>query len=316
MKNIAPAAEPPLSIAVIGAGKIGSTFAYQLARAGHDVTVIARPDSLRLRQLQRDQGIILKTGERADVRVADKLDEEAAYNLVVVTTPAHQVDAVLPTLQRSKAQWVQFMFLTFEPERLRDVIGHRSSFGMPAVMAVTDSEGRLKPTIISSMKTKHGDQRWAELFSSAGIPSAFEPDMALWLRCETPFTAAIQSIAVAGQRRGGGATWAEAKAVARGLHGGFAIVKGLGYRLYPSTKATMYSVPDFVIAFLLWVLSRIPAMRENLATGLNESRALIDTMVAAAAKAKPPLPAAAKALLAMKPTGESGPSTRSNGTLR
>jgi hypothetical protein len=24
------------------------------------------------------------------------------------------------------------------------------------------------------MKTKHGDQRWAELFSSAGIPSAME----------------------------------------------------------------------------------------------------------------------------------------------
>ena len=123
-------AKSPLSIAVIGAGKIGSTFAYQLAHAGHDVTVIARPDSLRLQQLQRDQGIMLKTGERAEVRVADKLDEEAAYNLVVVTTPAHQIDAVLPALQRSRAQWVQFMFLTFEPERLRDAIGHRCSFGM------------------------------------------------------------------------------------------------------------------------------------------------------------------------------------------
>ena len=114
-----------------------------------------------------------------------------------------------------------------------------------------------------------------------------------------------------GQRRGGGATWAEAKAVARGLHGGFAIVKGLGYRLYPSKKSMMYSVPNLLIAFLLWVLSRIPAMRENLATGLNECRALIDTMVAAAAKAKPPLPGAAKALLAIKPTEESGTSTRS-----
>ena len=312
MKNIAPAAKSPLSIAVIGAGKIGSTFAYQLARAGHDVTVIARPDSLRLQQLQRDQAIILKTGERAEVRVADKLDEEAAYNLVVVTTSAHQVDAALPALQRSNAQWVQFMLVTCEPERLRDVIGsHRCSFGMPSVMATMDSEGRIKPTIINSLKTKHGDQRWAELFSSAGIPSAFEPEMALWLRCEAPLTAAIQSIGVAGQRRGGGATWAESKAVARGLHGGFAIVKGLGYRLYPSTKSTMYSLPNFLIASLLWVFSRIPALRELQATGLNECRALIDTMVAAAAKAKPPLPAAAKALLAIKPTEESGTSTRS-----
>src|SRR5215813_13240241 len=261
MKNIAPAAKSPLSIAVIGAGKIGSTFAYQLARAGHNVTVIARPDSLRLEQLQRDQGIILKTGERAEVRVADKLDEEAAYNLVVVTTPAHQVDAVLPALQRSKARWVQFMGVTFEPERLRDTIGsQRCSFGMPSVMATMDAEGRIRPTIINGLKTKHGDRRWAELFSSAGVPSAFEPEMALWLRCETPFTAAIQSIAVAGQRRGGGATLAEAKAVALGLHGGFSIVKGLGYCLYPSTKATMYSVPNFLIVFLLWVLFRISAI--------------------------------------------------------
>src|SRR5215469_6264429 len=168
MKNTAPAGKSPLSIAVIGAGKIGSTFAYRLARAGHDVTVIARADSLRFRQLQRDQAIILKTGERAEVRVADKLDEEVAYNLVVVTTPAHQVDVVLPALQRSKAQWVQFMFMTFEPERLRDAIGsQRCSFGMPRpVMVTMDSEGRIKPTIISSLRTLHGDQRWAELFSS------------------------------------------------------------------------------------------------------------------------------------------------------
>jgi len=85
MKNIASAAKSPLSIAVIGAGKIGSTSAYQLALAGHDVTVITRPDSPRLQQLQRDQGIILKKGERAEVGVTDKLDEEAGYHLVAVT---------------------------------------------------------------------------------------------------------------------------------------------------------------------------------------------------------------------------------------
>src|SRR5215471_18134771 len=260
MNPIAQAAKSRLSIAVIGAGKIGSTFAYRLARAGHDVTVTARPDSPRLQQLQRDQAIVLKTGERAEVRVADKLDEDAAYDLVLVTTPAHQVDAVLPALQRSKTQWVQFMLVTFEPERLRDAIGsHRCSFGMPSVMATMDGEGRIRPTIINRLKTLHGDQRWAELFSSAGVPSTYEPEMALWLRCEAPLTVAIESIAVAGQRRGGGATWAEAQAVARGLHGGSAIVKGLGYRLYPAAKSKMYALPNVVIASLLWGFSRVPA---------------------------------------------------------
>jgi 2-dehydropantoate 2-reductase len=81
----------PLSIAIIGAGRIGSSFAYQLAQASHQVTVVARPGSIRLAQLQRDGGIVTTTGERANVTVADRLNEEMAYDVVFVTVNAHQV---------------------------------------------------------------------------------------------------------------------------------------------------------------------------------------------------------------------------------
>jgi 2-dehydropantoate 2-reductase len=120
-------------------------------------------------------------------------------------------------------------------------------------MATMDSEGRIKSTFINSLKTLHGHQRLAERFNSAGVPSAFEPEMALWLRCEAPLLVAIQSIALAGQRRrGGGATWAEAKAVARGLHGGFAIVKGPGVSPLPVCQVhdVLFSqLPDRLPAF-------------------------------------------------------------------
>ena len=90
-----------LRIAVIGVGGIGSTFAFQLARTGrHDVTVIARPGSVRLEQLRRDGAIVDAKGERAAIRVTDRLDEETPYDLVLVTLPAHQAEAVLPALQR------------------------------------------------------------------------------------------------------------------------------------------------------------------------------------------------------------------------
>jgi 2-dehydropantoate 2-reductase len=50
-----PEPSTPLRIAILGGGKIGSAFAFQLARTGgHDVTVIARPGSVRLAQLERD----------------------------------------------------------------------------------------------------------------------------------------------------------------------------------------------------------------------------------------------------------------------
>lgn len=91
---------PRLCIAVLGVGKIGSAFAFQLARAGHhDVIVVARPGSSRLRQLQHDHGIVDIKGERANVRVADTLDEETPYDLAIVTLVDYQVDAVLPALQ-------------------------------------------------------------------------------------------------------------------------------------------------------------------------------------------------------------------------
>jgi predicted dinucleotide-binding enzyme len=62
-----------LNIAIIGAGGIGSAFAHKLARADHKLTVIARPDSARHQQLQRDQGIVDKDEVKVAMQVADRL---------------------------------------------------------------------------------------------------------------------------------------------------------------------------------------------------------------------------------------------------
>ena len=113
----------PLSMAIIGAGRIGSSFAYQLARAGHQVTLVARPGSTRLAQLKRDGGIVTTAGRRASVTVADHLDKETAYDVVFVTVNAHQLADLISTLQVSKAKAIQFMFVTTEAARLRAAVG-------------------------------------------------------------------------------------------------------------------------------------------------------------------------------------------------
>ena len=144
-----PPSTPSLRIAVLGAGRIGSTFAFQLALIGHhDVTVIARPGSLRLQQLERDGAIVDVKGKRANVRVAAALDEDMPYDLVIVTLLSHQSNAQLATLQRSAAQNLLFMFNTFQPEHFQDVIGvERCAFGMPFVQANLNADGRLKAGI-------------------------------------------------------------------------------------------------------------------------------------------------------------------------
>src|SRR6201999_8239 len=50
-----------MRIAIVGPGGIGSTFAFQLSEAGHDVTVIAR--STRLEQLRHAGAIVTVEGE-------------------------------------------------------------------------------------------------------------------------------------------------------------------------------------------------------------------------------------------------------------
>ena len=56
-----------MKIAIIGPGRIGSTFAFYLSRAKHEVTVIAR--GARLEALTRDAAIVAVDGERASVSV-------------------------------------------------------------------------------------------------------------------------------------------------------------------------------------------------------------------------------------------------------
>ena len=292
-----------LRVAVLGAGKIGSTFAFQLARfGGHDVTAVARPGSERLEQLRRDGGIVDIKGERASVRVVDALDEDIPYDLVIVTLLAHQADALLPTLQRSAAKCVQFMFNTFHPERLQDAMGaERCAFGMPFVQATLTSDGKLKATIgAAGQKTIVSEQRWVDVFNAAGLRAALEPDMPLWLRCHVPLCVAFESVAVAAERRGGGASWGQAIVLARGVHVAFSLIKGLGYRVYPGAKKLIDRSPAPLLAAALWCMSRLAAFREVLATGEDECRTLVDVMAAAAPLARPPVDV--DRILAMKPT--------------
>lgn len=294
-----------LRIVVLGVGGIGSTFAFQLARIGHhDVTVVARPGSVRFQHLKRDNGIVNIKDERADVRVSDTLDEQTPYDLVIVTLLAHQVDAVLPALQRSNANRVLFMFNNFDPERLRDAMGaDRCSFGMPFVQAAIDQEGKLVNKIgAAGQKTKISEQSWVNIFIAAGLPAVVEPNMLLWLRCHVPLCVAFESVSVAGMRRGGGAPWGEAMVLARGLQESLALIQGLGYRLYPSGKARLKASPVWAVATMLWFMSRITSFRELLATGIGECRALVKALVEAAPRSNPPVMVAR--IQAMNPSDE------------
>ena len=288
----------PLSIAVIGAGRIGSAYAYQLARAGHDVAVIARPGSRRLAQLRRDNGVVLASGERAQTTVADHLNEQAPYDLVIVTVLAHQAGDLLPTLRRSQARRVHFMFVTPEAARLRAGVGaDRASFGMAAVLATVDGDGRLSLKIPKT-KSMQGDEFLVDVFQAAGLPSVLEADMERWLRSQAPLTIAMESVAGAGMAHKRGATWGEAKVGARALRAGYSILREFGETPYPRNKDQMSRAPRFMVTLVLWGVSR-SRFRETVGNSAAEYQGLIDLFTAEAGQ-RPELREAVAALHALQ----------------
>jgi 2-dehydropantoate 2-reductase len=284
-----------VQVAIIGPGGIGSTFAFQLSRAGHDVTVVAR--GRRLEQLRRDHAIVTTAGERAAVTVTDELDPATPWDLVLVTVLASQVDAVLPALGGSSAKTVMFMFNTFQPlDRLRNAVGaDRFAFGFPSVLARLE-DGRLSATIPPRvMRNTATDPLWAKVFTEAGLPTTVQPDMQSWLRTHA---ALIVPLAIAGataNRRGSGLSRTEARNYARAMAEAFRLVHRLGDTITPAPIAMLSRLPVPILAPLLWGLSRLKVLVKTIAVvPTAEPRMLIDEMSAIAPE---PIPA----LLAIRP---------------
>jgi 2-dehydropantoate 2-reductase len=281
-----------MRIAIVGPGAIGSTFAYQLAKGGHAVTVIAR--GARLEQLQRDQAIVLASGERAAVEVHGALDAATPYDLVLVTVLAPQVGAVLPALRASAARRVMFMFNTFEPlDPLREAVGaERFVFGFPGGVFTILRDGKIEPQIRAG--TTVGDAAWAKLLTEAGIPAEVDGDMHAWLRSHAALVVPLMAMSTVVVQRGAGVSWREAGAYAEAMEVGFRIVRELGHTITPSSVRTLSGLPRPIARAALWGMSRTKMVRDLGALGPAEARMLIDMMTAAA-------PGKTAALLAIRP---------------
>lgn len=276
-----------MNIALIGPGAIGSTLAFQLSRAGHQVTVVARGE--RLRFFEQEQAIVRTDGERAAVAVCAQLDPAIAYELVLVTVLATQVDAMLPSLKASAARKVMFLFNTFDSVApLREAVGaQRFSFGFPGGIFCLLLEGRIRPTIRAG--TTVDDPQLAALFEGAGIPTTIETDMQSWLRTHAAMVAPLMSVGVIAHTQRRGVTWAEGRAHAHAFRAGFDLVHAVGNAWVPKSLGTLSRLPQVLLTLLLWAMSRTTMIRELGALGTTEPRMLIDMMTAARPELAAPL---------------------------
>lgn len=294
MNTSASRAAHSRQIAIVGAGAIGTAFGFQLAGAGHAVTLVAR--GARLAQLRADGGIVTADGRRADVEVVDALDVDAAYDLVIVSVLYPQVDAVLPALSASRARRVMFMFNTFEPiARLAAAVGDtRATFGFPMGVFCLLKAGRIAHVVRGG--TTVVDAADAALFSAAGIPTTTTPDMHAWLRTHAALVFALMSLGVEAHNSGRGASMARARTAAVATRAAFALVRALGHPILPSGLGVVAGLPQVLLTLLFFAISRTRLNRDLGALGPHEPRMLIDQMAAASTSTS-----TRAALLALRP---------------
>ena len=90
-----------MKVAVVGAGAIGGYLGARLARAGEDVTFIARNKNLEAINA-RGFSLILEDGSvehTPEVRAVQRMADAGAQDVVLLTLKAHQVRDVLPELR-------------------------------------------------------------------------------------------------------------------------------------------------------------------------------------------------------------------------
>lgn len=284
-----------MKVAIIGAGGIGSTFAVQLARAEHEVYVVAR--GKRFLQLQEHGGVRTAAGEVVRVAVSDALDEAAPWDLVLVSVLAHQVAPLMAALEKSAAKRIMFMFNTFEPlAPLRAAVGaERFAFGFPAILARVDAEGRLESSIKRhGLQTTVTDQALADLFSAAGVPSVVSTQMEDWLRSHVAAVVPVMLASSVAHERRAGITWQEAVTLAGVMDESFGLVRALGFDVVPAAHKMIGHLPPAAKAALLWSATRNEAVRASGAAGLVEARHLIAAMLAAAPSGMPQLERASR----------------------
>jgi 2-dehydropantoate 2-reductase len=192
-----------MRILVVGAGVIGSVYAWKLLEAGHEVVLLAR--GRRLAELQA-YGLVLEdaeSGQRTEV-VAPLLSELVAgvrYDLVIVPVRSEQLAATVPILLgMSDGSDVLFFGNTVGRQaELVAAIGERALFGFPAAGGARDGPV-IRYVMIRQQKTMLGEatgtttpraRQLQEVLRAAGFPTRTSANIDGWMLGHTAFVVPI-----------------------------------------------------------------------------------------------------------------------------
>jgi 2-dehydropantoate 2-reductase len=212
------AAFAPRSVAVLGAGAVGSYFGATLARAGTAVTLIGRP--VHVAAIERDGLRVLQDGGEWQARVNASTEVAAARDADVVlvavkspdTTAAAQ--ALSPHLH-AQARIVSLQNGVDNAARIAAVLPQPVYAAVVYVGTYMDGPGRVRhtgrgdlvigmPRELAGRGDAAGDlRRIAAMFEAAGVRCPVAPDIEVALWTKLTLNCAFNAISALGQSRYG-----------------------------------------------------------------------------------------------------------------
>ncbi len=255
---------------IIGAGPLGSLYAYLLHKAGKDVTLMDRGEHF---DFLRENALMLYnefTNEKfvEKVNVIDRLHAEDEYDLVIVLMRKNSVVKLLPTLSEHK-HLHNFLFMGNNMagfDKYQEYLPkEKVLFGFPGgggstihhIVHYIDSEkpeGKRMPIILGEIDGAERERtlKIKELFESSGVPVKVVDDMDSWLKYHGAFI-----LPVAGALLKSGDNYKLSKdrttigEYVKAVRESGRVLKSIGYKKSYNPKFRLIEI------FPIWLLTRI-----------------------------------------------------------
>lgn len=180
----------PLKVTVMGAGAVGCYFGGMLARAGHEVTLVARPQHV---QAIRRDGLRMETktfDEQVRLRAVDDAAEAGDADLVLFCVKSMDTEAAgrqIKPFLRPDTLVLCLQNGVDNAERLRGVLPeHEVAAAVVYVATEMAGPGHLKHHGRGELEIEPSpaSERVAQALAAAGVPTVVSPNVrgALWFK--------------------------------------------------------------------------------------------------------------------------------------
>ncbi|WP_080904760.1 ketopantoate reductase family protein [Parabacteroides sp. Marseille-P3160] len=259
-----------MKILIYGAGIVGSTYGWQLSKAGHEITVLVRTEK---KQDVKEEGVHIhcsdfRGGQKKIEEVVfkpdviDSLSIDNNFEYIIVSTNNLHLKEILPILSKSAGNahilFLQNMWIDDLDSINKYLSGKQYFFGFP-FMVGGGRDADCINSVISGLKQSHtplgelnGEvsgrvQKIAKAFEDANLKPIIYNQIKIWLITHYAVAAGLSAgIMKAKSGRNFASNSNILKEAIRAIREGLEVCQKLGYNPKVEKANTLYSLPFFI----------------------------------------------------------------------